>query len=1482
MADVPASGAPAQAPRLSFPDPDYSPVPFQPPEGMLDYTNYPKVRQYFLDRVKTAMSAVRPVKNEQYELSVGDVDYVGKPLTVKDEESAIREGRTLSKRLTGRFTLRDLATGKTLTTHRRTLMNVPWMTTGGYYVVGGVPYSFAHQFRMDPGIYVRKTEDGVSEAQFNVAQGSGTAFRLRLEPETGIFAARIAGRNIPLYHLLNSMGVSDAELQKSWGPQLLEINRKKKPHSSSINWLNTVLESEKTKLSAQLAKPPEQITDAEALRSHFARLQLGEENTQRIMGKPYANVTPEAMLHATSRILNVANSREDSDSRDNPSNQRVFDEGDHFETYLKLDRGGVMRQALWKLRNDPERLKKLGPALFDQHVSHHLNNSGLAQVLEQINPLDAMSQAHKITRLGEGAIENLESAPDEAREVQSGYLGMIDPIKGPESLRLGLDMYLARTAVKGPDNRLYARFKDTKTGQPVWLNSVQLETAFIADPNATTSEDQYVPAMSPKYGIRYLPKKDVKYEIYSGDDLFTAGSDSIPYKSGVKGMRQLMGSKFLMHALPLENGEAPLVQTPTRDGTPSAAFFGQFAGAVRAPVAGTVISVDKHGARIRDAKGQEHEASWYEWVPFARKTYLSQTPVVKVGDQVKPGSLLAKSNYTDDQGRLAVGKNLRVGYLAYQGKTFEDAMVISQSAADKLTSLHMYRHEYEPDPNKILDRTKFLAMFPSVYTKEQLAGVDPSGIVRPGTTVRKGDPLILAFSVAAPDTTTMGRKLHSDKSETWEYDEPGIVKAIIPAKNGIRIFVEARHRMNVADKLALPFGAKGVVGEIVPDSEMPQDEAGNPLDVVISPLGVISRTNTAQIPAAVLGKVAAKTGKPYLVNGYTDDELTALVESELQKNGMTDTETLFDPRSGKNIPDVLTGVHYVYKMQQMAEDKGKARETGGYSMDEDPSKGGGRGGKHIGDMEYGAFMAHGVPNVWQDFKTIHGQSNPDFWRQVKLGGSPVVPRIPEVYNKFRALIRSAGVTLNEDPNKGDSVFASTDADIKKLTGTREITKAETYDRNMKPIPGGIFDADATGSTGAGDRFAFIRLPEPMLNPLMEPPIRHILGLKASELEDIMTGRQAVNGKIGSAALQDLLSRVRLPDVIQQAKETLKNGTSASKKDAASKQLIYAQAMNNRGISPVDFLMTRVPVLPPRFRRIVEQDNRLVVPDLNYMYRRLLHSSEDFRAADALGPEAKADAREDVLRSYRALVGLEDPIDKDLQAKRVGGVLKQLLGKGSPKVSFTQRKVFGTNIDLAGLGVIYPNPALKLNEVGIPEDYAWSIFGPFVIRRMVEHGRGAMEAARALKDRDPVAKSTLQAVMQERPVLLNRAPTLHKYGIMAFKAIPVAGKGIQLNPQAQGPFSADNDGDTMSFTVPVSQNAVKEAWQKMLPDKHLLTVRSGAPHYAPSQETHAGLYIMTKPPKTNRPMKVFETKNEMIAAWRRGEIDADDPVQIREM
>ena len=216
-------------------------------------------------------------------------------------------------------------------------------------------------------------------------------------------------------------------------------------------------------------------------------------------------------------------------------------------------------------------------------------------------------------------------------------------------------------------------------------------------------------------------------------------------------------------------------------------------------------------------------------------------------------------------------------------------------------------------------------------------------------------------------------------------------------------------------------------------------------------------------------------------------------------------------------------------------------------------------------------------------------------------------------------------------------------------------------------------------------------------------------------------------------------------------------------------------------------------------------------------------------------------------------------------------------KSSPKFSTIQRKVIGTATDMVGRAVITPNASLSMDQVGLPEEKAWVLYRPFIVRNLVRRGVPAMSAARMVADQDPRAREALVKEMGTRPVIINRAPTLHRFGIMAAYPVLVKGKTLQVSPITTSGFGADFDGDAEQFHVPVSDEAVREARDKLLPSSNLTSVRSFDVHYVPGQEYLQGLFNATE--KSNRPVRTFRSKRDVERAYREGKINADDRVSV---
>ena len=589
---------------------------------------------------------------------------------------------------------------------------------------------------------------------------------------------------------------------------------------------------------------------------------------------------------------------------------------------------------------------------------------------------------------------------------------------------------------------------------------------------------------------------------------------------------------------------------------------------------------------------------------------------------------------------------------------------------------------------------------------------------------------------------------------------------------------------------------------IVPKEEMLRDSQGRPVHIELSPLGTTSRLNTALLADANLGKIAEKTGKPVILPDFlTDDTIPDFVEKELKKHGLTESEDLFDPVSGKTVKDVATGIVFHYKLKHMSESKQGARSTGEYTAEDLPMKGGKTGARRLGNMEVSALAAHGADQVLRDAKLIRGQRNDEFWRSFRDGMTPTPPSSPLVNQKFFAHLRAAGISLEEYPDRVH-IYGATDRDIKKLTGQRRVSFANTFDsKHLQPVPGGLFDPAIFGADG--EQWGYYELPEPVLNPMMFKATANALGWKDKDLEGVLKGERQINGKVGIDGLRDALEHLDIGKELRLAKQTLRAPrVPLSKRDQARKKIRALQPMVDAGVKPIDFLLTRIPILPPRYRPVSKMANDVnIAADVNFLYKRMIDAAEDLKEAKSVLPEeAQMDARTSLYQALEAVTGLSETDDPKLQAKNVSGVLKWAFGKGSPKLSAAHRKLFGVAVDLGGRGVVVPDNSLTIDEVGLPEETAWKMFEPFVLRKLRQRGYRMLDALRYTTDRTPEARKLLEEAMAERPILVNRAPTLWRYGIMGFfpklRGKPGERNTIFTNPNIAKPFGLDHDGDSI--------------------------------------------------------------------------------------
>jgi DNA-directed RNA polymerase subunit beta len=1397
------SGTPpaASLPKSIVADPAPKPV------TMRAFGDAAATREAIYNNILESASAVPPVTNGRYTLELHNPHWMDHPdVSLADRKKAVLRGESLHRRLAATWRLKD-KDGNLVDERKTTIAHVPKMTNQGTFVMNGTEHTLGHQMRLRSGVYTRQKESGELESHFNVAPGKGLSHRYFLEPSTGLFKLQVGQASMPLISVLKAMGATDNELKQAWGDQLHGVNNQK-DSPRTIDKLYERLMGKKGNAKASLADKSQAIRDA------FAKMELDPEVTKRTLGHPHSRITKEAALATTRKLLAVNRGEAETDDRDSLAYQHFLGPEDLFAERIGRDKR-VLHELLWK-SSTKGNLEKIPTGAFTKHVHAALLDSGLGQPGEEANPIDIFDHQGRTTRLGYGGIPSAESVPDDARMVHPSQVNFVDLLRTAESGAVGIDTRVSHAAKKGSDGKLYSPFIDIKTGKQTYLSPQDIADRKVAFPNELQQRKPLVAAMV-KGRATYIPREEVELEMPHAENWFSPLNNMVPMKSGIKGQRAAMASRFLTQALPLQDAESAFVsgQVPGQPGKSFDEHYGPQAGAVRAESQpGRVVRVDPDGITVKYADGTTKTHETYNMMPYNRKTFIHNTPVVNPGDVVKPGDLLAKSNTTDNEGRVALGKNFRVAYTSFRGLNYEDALVISSSAAKRLTSEHMYQNELEWDPRHRKGLNQFVSIFPGAFEKKQLKSLDSEGIIKPGSVVRPGDPLILA----ARERELSHKQVHAshkgsftDESVKWDHHNEGIVTDVAKTDKGVNVVVKSHHPMQVGDKLSGRYGNKGVVADIIPDHQMPQDEQGRPFELLANPLGIISRYNPAQMVEATLGAIAEKTGKRYTLNDFADiDSLVEFAINERKKHGVNNYSAITDPTTGQKIPNVFTGNSYFLKLHHMSEHKNQGRGIGGYSADESPSRGSGPTGsaKKMALMNVNALMSHNAIETLRDSKLVLGQKNQEYWSNYMQGNRPPTPKEPLVYRKFLNQLKASGINVRREGNK-THLMEMTNKDIKELTGDRELENVDTVDwkSTMAPIKGGLFDERLTGGHTGDSRWARITLHEPMPNPVMEDSIRRLLGLTQNKFEGVLAGREELHGKTGPQAISTALHSINIPKALDQAKADIKSGKKMLR-DNAVKRLQILKGAETKGIHPKEWMLDAVPVIPPIFRpvSVMQQTGGRLVNDANHLYKEVFDANQALKKMSTV-QEDVGDERLNVYNAFKAVTGLGDPIQPKHQEKNIKGFLRQVFND-SPKYSIVQQKLIGTPVDLVGRAVVTPNPDLDMDQVGLPEPKAWEVYKPFITRRLVKRGVPRVQALEYIENRHELAKKAMLDEIAERPIVVTRAPVLHRYGQMAFWPQLTKGDTLQISPLVTSGFGMDFDGNCIGFKERVELTLTK--------------------------------------------------------------------------
>ena len=1473
-----------------------------------------------------------PVTGKWQELRLNKI-WVDDDLHIEDLNSQMAAkdyGRTWGVPIKADVSLVDVATGKVID-HRKdmTLGKLPKLTNRYGYIVNGNEYQVDTLFRLKSGVYARVHENGDLATEFNLSKKpTGTNFSVELSRKGNAFSLKQGGAHIPLYPLLKILGRSDDEIEGVWGKDLFNIN--KVPEEKFQNALHQFWSA----TAGPRATQPKDLNEYSSyVHKFFDQTGLLPDSTKITLGKPFSKVDGETLLLAANKILGVRRGTVQPDNRDS----LLFKEVASVEDFVpeQINRSKKTLTAI--LRQHVDQKKKISDffsvGLLNKPIEEVFTKSTVSERGDQTNPITMLSSHSKTTLVSKtfGGLKNERSITQGMRDINPTTLGFLDSTATPESGRTGVTVQMASGARKNGRD-LEAPVYQIKSGKIEYLKVFDFNSKTSVMPDQVTWKNgkpipiaAMVKAKMPGGEIKTIPFKEADCILPSSKGFFSHSTNLIPFLPCDQGGRVLMANKQLGQAIPLLHREAPLVQTKTDSLDPNQTnekMLGRFSS-THAKVGGTVVKVEPTSIVIKGDDKKEHIHQIYDHFPLNDALgMITSSPNVKVGDSVKKGQLLADSNFTKN-GTLAIGTSLRVGYMPYKGYNFEDGIVISQSAAEKMTSVHLHKMDLEIDPElDKVNRTGWRAFNPrsaQAMTKEQWSALDDDGVIKVGTHVAPGQLLIAAYTKNIQPRKTnkafgnRDYRPYKDKSLVWNESHAGEVIRVVknPSGKGIRVYVKTLEPMVVGDKMAARHGDKGIVTQILPDHEMPFtiDKNGerHPLQVLLNPTGVITRINPGQILETAAGKVAEKTGKTYIVDNFdgAHSNYREQVEDELKQHGLSDLEPVFDPDDPKKIlGQVLVGPKYMLKLSQQIEKKlhvrGGFTDLSGHALpndlDRQPSRGGHHGGQGFGQLDMYALLGHGALHNIREFATNKSDAQDEhFWARIQRGQEPPPPQPSFVYNKFLALLTGLGVNVVKEGSTIRMVPMGDKAILKMAdNGRNEIKEGHLIIRakDQREEKDGLFDPNATGGKD-GTKWSFIRLAEPMPNPLFvgqgnfPGPVPVLLGLKMDDVDAIMNGHQTLEGKSGGVAFESALRHLDTEAELHKARALLKTERGAAL-DRANKKVKMLLALKDSGLSANEAYMMKVlPVIPPQFRPITSTPSGDVhLSPINTLYKNLSIYNRDLKEFPIeMEQERKNPLRASAWDSLKALQSIGNyknsyDIEAAGEKRRLKGILDTIgnaKGIQQPKESLFQSKLVKRRLNLSMRSTIVPEPSLGIDEVGLPEGPAMELYKPFVVAHMVKWHIPPLQAQERMKKMTDDARRALAEVVKERPLLLKRDPSLHKYSIMAFTPKLVSGKAIQIHPLVTGGYGADFDGDTMAATIPISKEAVEEA-KKLFPSNNLFSSTSGKVLYSPTQESLLGLHLLSQWGVGKK--KSFGSVEELRRAHERGEVELTEPIKLK--
>ena len=817
-----------------------------------------------------------------------------------------------------------------------------------------------------------------------------------------------------------------------------------------------------------------------------------EENYDRLLPN---HITKEDMIAAINYLTNLAHGIGNTDDIDHLGNRRVRCVGELLQNQFRigitrLERVVRERMAVQDLDIvTPQSLINIKPVVSS--IKEFFGSSQLSQFMDQNNPLTELTHKRRISTLGPGGLSR-DRAGFEVRDIHHSHYGRLCPIESPEGPNVGLIGSLSTYAVINKYGfietpyRIVDKKKGVVTDEIRYFPAEEEDNYIIAQANEPL--DKKGKFLNAKIKVRHkddlleVGPNEVDLMDVSPRQLVSVAAALIPFLENDDAKRALMGSNMQRQAVPLIKTDSPIVGTGMEYRTAKDSGV-----CVVAKEDGVVEKVTADKITIKTKKGLDE----YNLIKFKRSnqgTCSNQRPIVKKGEKIKAGDIIGDGPSTD-QGELALGKNILVGFMTWEGYNYEDAILINERLVkeDVLTSIHIEEYDCESRDTK-LGPEEITRDIPNVGD-DALKDLDDRGIIRIGAEVRPGDILVGKVTPKGETELTAEERLLRaifgeksrevrDTSLRCPHGEAGIIVDVkkFTKENSdelgtgvnevIRVYIAQKRKISVGDKMSGRHGNKGVISRILPEEDMPFLPDGTPLQIVLNPLGVPSRMNIGQVLEVHLGYAARALGFKVATPVF-DGAKDADFEEMYQKAGLpaSGKTVLYDGRTGEPFDNEVTvGIMYMLKLHHLVDDKIHARSTGPYALVTQQPLGGKAqfGGQRFGEMEVWALEAYGAAYTLQEILTMKSDDvvgRVKTYESIVKGENIPEPGIPESFKVLVKELQSLGLDIKlYNQSDENEVELKEDVDDDVTTPNITIPVAEDDD-----IEDGMIIEDSDGN-----------------------------------------------------------------------------------------------------------------------------------------------------------------------------------------------------------------------------------------------------------------------------------------------------------------------------------------------------------------------------------------------------------------------------------